>query len=347
MRKPTEIREGSPPAQSRAGRLPPGLAWLPLLFLGLQGCAYLGNPQAVLNELGPREGLPAAWEISGGGGASLYVLGAIHMGPAPGWEYPPGIDAAFDKANALVVEVNVAETPGQTIRSLIGHYGRLPPGQSLQRSLSPSAWSLLNEKLAGSGIPMSEANQLRPWLLSNLIIMRAVGRRDYYPEQGSEEAFIRRAGSRSIVPLESPSQQIAFLGTLSKRVQELYLVDTLNHYGDLGDYVDLYVDAWRSGDERALEKLIFDDFGQEEVFAPFFDAIIFKRNERMGKQLKVLLDAKQHAGESVFVVLGIAHLVGDKSIIADLEHEGYVVRRVTRPELREVPTDGDSVALHP
>ena len=326
---------------------PGRLIWLSILWVAVQGCASLGNPQAVLRELNPRQTLPLAWQISGGQGASLYVLGSIHLGPKAGWEYPPGTLAALENANALIVEVNVNEVSRDTLQQLVGHYGQLAPGLSLRRSLSPATWTLLENGLAASGIPLRAANRLQPWLLSNLIIMDAIRKADYFPDEGTEDAFIRRAGSLSIVPLESPTQQVAFLGTLPRRTQELYLIDTLTHYNESESFVEQYVDAWRSGDEKALEKLIFDSYLKDEGFKPFFDSIIFNRNERMSKQLKVFLDADQHAGESVFVVLGVAHMIGDRGIAASLAAQGYQVDRVSRSEMRRVRKDGDSLALHP
>ena len=331
-------------------RRPAGASFLALSVLilvpVLQGCASLGNPQAVLAELGPRETLPLAWRISGGAGASLYVLGGIHLGPPGGWEYPPGLLAALDSSSAVVVEVNVHEMEEDTIQHMVGHYGHLPPGHTLRRSLSPETWTLLQERIRGSSIPLPAANRMQPWLLSNLLIMEAIRRQHYFGDQGTEEEFIRLAGSRSVVALESATQQISFLGMLPRNTQELYLIDTLKHYDQTGHYLDLYIDAWRSGDEKALERLTFESYA-DEAFAPFFDTIIFDRSERMGKQLKVLLDADQHTGESVFVVIGAAHMVGRRSVGAILDAQGYEVNRVSRSELRRTPTPGEAVAVHP
>ncbi|HIG00485.1 MAG TPA: TraB/GumN family protein [Myxococcales bacterium] len=342
----------APGASKRPGagsrlEIPGFLFWLPILWVALQGCASLGNPQAVLQELNPRQTLPLAWQISGGTGAALYVLGSIHLGPEQGWEYPPGILEALEDSNALVVEVNVNEVPSETLQRLIGHYGHQPPGLSLRRTLTPATWTLLENRLTASGIPLRAANRLQPWLLSNLIIMDAIRKAEYFPDEGTEDEFIRRAGSRSIVPLESPTQQISFLGTLPRRTQELYLIDTLKHYNDSDHFVELYVDAWRSGDEKGLEKLIFDSYLQDEAFKPFFDSIIFDRNVRMGKQLKVFLDAGQHTGESVFVVLGVAHMIGNRGIAASLAAQGYRVHRLSRSELRRARKDGEPLVLHP
>jgi len=340
-------RVSEPAGFSPSWSAAPTLLTLVALALVLQGCASFRNPQKILSELGPRETLPLVWQISGGSGASLYVLGSIHLGPAGGWQYPTGVMDALRDSSALVVEVNVHEIDSGTLQHLIDHYGHMPPGHSLKRNVSPATWELLGNRLAHSSIPLRTANRLRPWLLSNLLIMEAIRRQHYSPDQGTEEEFIRLAGARSILPLESAAQQISFLGTLPRRVQELYLIDTLEHYDETGHFVNLYVNAWRAGDEKALDRLIFDSYRKDPSFKPFFDSIIFERNRAMGRRLKVLLEAEQHAGETVFVVLGVAHLVGDQSIGHRFAAEGYQVRRVTRAEMRSPEVAGESIAVHP
>jgi len=317
------------------------------LCLAAGGCASLRNPQAVLENLGPRETLPPAWLVSGGHGADLYILGSIHLGPARGWEYPPGILAALDQASAVVVEVNVKDVDDVTLERLVAHFGYLAPGRSLRRNVSPSTWALLEARLAQSSIPLAAVSRLQPWLLSNLIVVEAIRRGNYFPDRGTEDDFIRRAGSRSVVPLETPADQLSFLGALPRRTQELYLVDTLTHYDAAGHFVGRYVDAWRSGDAKTLGDLIFDSYRRDKSFAPFFDAVIFDRSDRMGKQLKVLLEANQHAGELVFVVLGVAHMLGDASIADDLAAQGYRVDRIPRSELRTPRRPGENLAVHP
>ena len=215
-----------------AGRKPLGFASRILtalvLMLVLQGCASLGNPQAVLSELGPRETLPPVWRISGGPGANLYVVGGIHLGPAGGWEYPPGLLAALDRSTAVVVEVNIHEADAETLQRMVGHYGHLPPGHTLRRSLSPATWALLEKRIRGAGIPLRAANRMQPWLLCNLLILEEIRRQNYFGDKGTEEAFIRLAGSRSVVALESPTQQISFLGMLPRNTQELYLLSLIH-----------------------------------------------------------------------------------------------------------------------
>ena len=346
--KSTQTSERGSLSRSPAPRRFAPVVLFPLLVLSLMGCAYLGNPQAVLEEMAPNEALPPVWKISGGEGAELYILGAIEMGPSLGWDYPPGLVAAFGKSSALVVEVNVHESGPESVQQLIGHFGRLPGGQTLQGTLPPTVWQLLKTTLSTTRISLSDANRLRPWLLSNLIIAEKIRVQGYYPERGSAEDFIRRSGNRSIVPLESSVQQISFLGTLPRNVQELYLLETLRHFGDpRDDYVDRYVNAWRAGDERALEDLIFEDFGEPDVFDPFFEVMIYDRSEWIGKELKVLLEAAQHSGESVFVVLGASYTIGERGVAATFKEQGYRVERLKRSELRRAPVVEEDDALHP
>jgi len=110
-------------------------------------------------------------------------------------------------------------------------------------------------------------------------------------------------------------------------------------------YLTRLVDAWRIGDEAGLEAFFFESYDQDPSFEPFFEILIFRRNQAMAEQLRILLDAEQHRGESVFVVIGAGHVIGSQGVPAILANWGYPVTQLDRDEL-ERPLPGDPVAGH-
>ena len=61
----------------------------------------------------------------------------------------------------------------------------------------------------------------------------------------------------------------------------------------------------------------------------------------------MLLKAKQHAGETVFVSLGVAHLIGAKGICQNLIDAGYDVTRIEGNALPATQDKEPSFAVHP
>jgi uncharacterized protein YbaP (TraB family) len=84
------------------------------------------------------------------------------------------------------------------------------------------------------------------------------------------------------------------------------------------------MNAWRRGDEPALEAVIFEHMDEEPGLAELYDRLIFRRNVAMANELERLLEQPG----TWFVVVGAGHFVGDRSVIADLKRKGFDIQRI-------------------
>jgi uncharacterized protein YbaP (TraB family) len=332
-------------ARTPRGRITCVVWALVLSCLATQGCATRQGALAKLEELGPNGAMPLFWRVDATEGASLYVLGSVHLGPAEGWQFPPAIHRAFEHANAIAVEVDPTEMHQAAQQMLVARYGMLPPGVTLEQLLSPETWAMLKKQTEQAGLPLDAVERMQPWLVTNLLMVAASRRLGWSPQGGVDATFIGAAGDRSIVSLESAEFQLSLLAGLPAEIQELSLRDTLGRFDDVSDYLTRLVGAWRIGDEAALEDFFFASYDEDPAFEPFFEILIFRRNQSMAERLRVLLDAEQHRGEIVFVVIGAGHVIGSQGVPAILASWGYPVVRLSRDEL-ESPLSGDSHAGH-
>ena len=323
--------------RARAGRVFATIAaWLALALLGgaLPGCALRGGALGELDELGERETLPPFWTVESREGASLALLGSLHLGPPEGWLFPPAVEHAFEASSALVVELDPEELAGTQLQLLIARYGMLPPGASLEQRISPETWAFVVAHAERAGLPLDAVGRMQPWLIANLFVTDAMRRLGYTARGGVDVGFVARTGERSVVPLESAEYQLALLAGLPNELQELVLLDSVGRFEEVDDYLRELVARWRVGDLPALEQLFFEDAQSDELHRAFVELVILRRNREMAERLRVLLDAAQHRGEQVFVVVGAGHLVGPRGIPAILEGWGYSVRRFGRVELQ-------------
>lgn len=333
-------------ASARRGCTGRAFIVLALLAAATSGCASRGGALASLDELGADRAMPLFWRVESTRGATLYLLGSVHLGPPGGWSYPPAVEQAFEDASALVVEVDPDELDERTRQLLLARYGMLSPGRRLQDLVSPGTWAALQRQVARSDLPAAMVDHMQPWLITNLLVLEATQRLGWSPVGGVDVGFMRRAGERSIVALESAELQMALFAALPPDVQELVLRDTLGRFDDVGDYVSRLVEVWRVGDEAALEAFVFESYHADPAFAPFFEALIFRRNHEMAARLRVLLDAEQHRGETVFVTVGAGHLVGPQGIPEILADLGYPVVQLGRDDLLRERETGGFVAVH-
>ena len=144
----------------------------------------------------------------------------------------------------------------------------------------------------------------------------------YDPANGIDVYFAgKAAGKKRIVELESFDYQINLLNGFSDREQELFLLYTIKDLATLKDGIEELMAAWQSGDSKKMEELVTRTLTESPELRPVYDKLFYRRNMEMTARIEQLLKGK----ETVFVVVGAAHLVSEKGIIELLRGKGYSV----------------------
>ena len=82
---------------------------------------------------------------------------------------------------------------------------------------------------------------------------------------------------------------------------------------------------WKSGDERAMEALLFTETLEEyPSFSLIYEKLFFDRNLKMADKIKRFLKTDAN----YFVIVGAGHLIGDRGIINLLRQQGYLINRL-------------------
>jgi uncharacterized protein YbaP (TraB family) len=309
----------------RGARLGPLSLLVGLALLG--GCAAKA-PEATRATKAPASpGLavtPLLWQAAGPGqaGASLFLLGSIHVGREAAVDFGDSVADAYARCDELVVEVDLSALSEEEIVRQTRPYLLLPDGQTLRGALSGETYQLLDAHLRARGTPMAAVERLRPWVVATMLAMFEFEAAGLWPQYGVDQRFIERAdGRRSIRGLETLRSQLEVFDRLSPRLQDLMLADSLlNIEREIGELAR----AWEQGDEAALTELIFASLDEHPEFADFYEAIFFTRNEDMAAQLARLAGD----GKRRFVVLGSGHMLGPRGIPALLAARGFRVERV-------------------
>lgn len=305
-----------------------GRTWLPVASI-LAALAACAAPRPAI-ELAPGRSL--FWEVRGGErDATLYLLGSVHVGDGRPLALAPPLEAAFESAEELVVEVDLAElTPARVMRFLDRH-GRLAPREELASRVGADTLALLREFAAEHELDAAELERLEPWAIALVVIERSLLAAGYEGAYGVDQWFLARArgAGKPIVGLESVEFQLELLSGLSREHAERLLRESLVAArpggGGLGQ-VQAILGAWERGDAASLEALAHAELAADPSLAPFYEATYFARNEAMRDTLVRLLAD----GRTRFCVVGAGHLVGERGIPSLLARDGW---RVTGPGL--------------
>jgi uncharacterized protein YbaP (TraB family) len=298
------------------------MAWRLAAALLVAAAAAVASPSA-----GERS-TPLLWRADASDRGSFFLLGSVHLGKRGDPAFGAAIDAAYQSAAELVVEVDLSRVPTEERASLAQRYSFLAPPRTLADVLGEATFDEVEAYLGSRGIPYDRVQSFKPWFLYFTIVQIELRRAGYDADLGVDRVFIDRAtGSKPIVGLETIAGQLEVLDGLPAPLQELLLEDTLDDADGLAKEAEELVGAWWRGDEERLTELVFRPMKELPELGMFYERFFFERNRSMAERLLEL----GADGKTRFVVLGAGHMLGEQSVPALLASRGYRVRRVDDP----------------
>lgn len=256
--------------------------------------------------------------------AKLYLLGSIHVASKHLYPLDARIIKAFRESDILVVETRMDRLTQQEKSSLINKYAQYPSGKNLSGEISEKQYELIQKKFQAVGLSLRRLQRYKPWFLALNYSMVRVSLKGYQAENGIDEFFLFLAqGSKKILELENPGDQLNALAGLSQEVQLNFLFYSLQD--ESYENMDRMFRTWQNGDTGALEKLILTPMRNDTKLRPLYDRLFTQRNRRMAEKISHFLKR----GGKYFVVVGAGHLVGQKNIFHFLSGESLKIEQIS------------------
>jgi uncharacterized protein YbaP (TraB family) len=261
------------------------------------------------------------------GGRVAYLFGTVHMGMRGFYPLPPEVSRALGGANRVVVELDTRAN-GAWLRALALH-GRYAPGDDLRRHLSAATLRALTDALHAQGISVASMAAYKPWLVANLLLSMELERKGYRRSEGVEQALLDQAHRQGlqVTELESAEYQLALYDSMDAAQAERYLQEVLDglENGHALRTAQAVIEAWSSGDVRALDRVLQESTTGPGVVAEFTRRVLLgRRNPDMANQIERLM----REDSVTFVGVGLLHLLGANGLPQLLAQRGYLVERV-------------------
>ncbi len=263
------------------------------------------------------------------GASTVYLAGSIHVMKASLLPLPKQFDAAFRHANKLVVEVNTNNLSSKVLRDVFGRYALLPTGQTLASVLDPATFTTLTAHLQSQAIALSSVASLKPAVLATQLAVARLNALGYLQEFGLEQHFIGAVGDRPILELETLEEQLAVLTSPPMPVQDEILSDTLDQMATIDSLISAMIAAWLSGNDLEFRRLFDLQSGDSPQIQAFMRRLLEDRNVRMAANVTTYLTTPG----TTFVLVGAAHLIGPKGIVALLRARGLRGRRINSNDM--------------
>lgn len=265
------------------------------------------------------------WRAEGTTNA-VYLLGSIHLLRAEDHPLPTVIDAAYEDAEVLVMELDMDDLDAAAMQQLFNENGVLRDGTTLEDLMGEQLYAQAETAAEAIDIPIEMLAQSEPWLAAITVEMMALYRIGFNPMLGVEMHMTAKAvgDGKPVEGLELAQEQLQFLDGLSLQAQRDMLLQTLEESANMGETIDEMIRAWRYGDIDTLESGLLDSFGEHREL---HDVLVTQRNIRWVQQIDELLDEE----DDYLVIVGAMHLVGAEGVPNLLAEKGIQIRQLSEP----------------
>ncbi|WP_417763697.1 TraB/GumN family protein [Shewanella sp.] len=238
-------------------------------------------------------------------GKTAWLLGSFHVGKADFYPLPQQISAAYQQAEALVLEVDLRDP---NMPKLVQQYGMQP------QAIDSDTQAVLDKYCIDQPVCQQLA-PLSPWLQAMQLSVMRLSQHGYSSEYGTETQLLKQLGQRPLLALETSESQFAMLAGLPVAVQWSMVRDAISAPDS---DIDALVTAWQQGDAAALSQMTEAEL-REQGGEQMLNQVLWQRNQVMADGI---LQYLKQAKKPLFVAVGAAHLVGNHSVIKLLQDAG-------------------------
>lgn len=261
------------------------------------------------------------YRVQGPAGATVYMLGSIHLLTPDAYPLAQPVEAAYADAERVFFEVNLDSLQARGMellpRALLGD------GRTLRDEIPADLYTQVEQavaRYARMGVNMGVLDRLEPWMVAMMLSQLEWARVGLKAEHGVDMHFEGRAqrDGKPMGSLESVDFQMGLMDGFTAGQQVEFLRQTLEDLPRTGELMGGMVAAWRAGDADAIDALMNSSFDQ---YPEISTRMLRDRNAAWVPQIEQLL----RGTDDVLVVVGAAHLVGVESVVAMLRARGHTV----------------------
>jgi uncharacterized protein len=268
----------------------------------------------------------SVWSMKGATN-TVYLAGSVHALPKEHADFSPQLEQAYRAADAIVMEVDLDDLNPLEAVQFVASQGTLPAEQSLEDVVGKDRYASIVRLATSVDVPEVALTRLEPWAAAMVLTQFALMKSGFDPALGidiqiSERA---RADGKPIDGLETVIEQLNIFDSRGLEEQTKFLVDAANDVPKMHDDLQRLIQAWRTGNLRALDR----EFRKERAQAPeLYDALLVNRNRKWLPRIEALLESDR----DYLVVVGALHFVGRDGLLELLKRDGHQTMALPAPK---------------
>jgi len=292
----------------------------PAALLLAMGFAVAASVAAVRPSTPPAAAKHMLFRVRGPHGATVYLLGSVHLLNPEAGKLPAEVDSAFAHAKTVAFETSLDSLQARAIELLA--LARNAPGTTMRSALTPAGAAKADSVLKGYGLSIDALAPYKPWFATIVMTQLVIQKAQFQPQYGVDAQINARAheANKPTIGLESVDFQLHLFDSLTPMEQEQMLV-TGSPLDSSAAHLVAIKDAWLAGNTVQLDSVL----NKALVESPsVYKKIVLDRNRSWIPRIDAMLQGKDDA----LVVVGAAHLVGKDGVVEMLKAKGYAVEQL-------------------
>lgn len=260
------------------------------------------------------------FRVRGSHGATIYLLGSVHLLSPDAAKLPAAVDSAFACARFVAFETSLDSLQAHGMELLA--LARNAPGTTLRSQLTPAGAAKADSLLKAYGASVDQFAPFKPWFVTLFMTQRAIQLAKFQAELGVDAQINARAheANKPVTGLESVDFQLHLFDSFTPAEQEQMLLSTSSPDSSAANLVSIK-DAWLTGNTAKLDSVLNKSTKESPSL---FEKLVVARN----KSWIPRLDSMLQGSDDGLVVVGAAHLVGAQGVLAMLKAKGYSIEQL-------------------
>ena len=284
---------------------------------------------------GNSEGLaPAIWQVTDpDSGNTLKMMGTIHIIPDGTSVVPQYAMDIYNESAGVAVEYDISKIQTDLVLQIMYlSYFMLDDGELITDHLSPETYEAAKAYLTEAGVYNESYDAYSPAFWESLITSGMIMSIEGMKESGVDSYFIElaKADGKEVRSIESLETQMDAITFMTDELCEYNISEMLSLDAEEMEesFMELY-NTWATGDVDALtesETESLDEYPEDlrADYEAYNQKLLYDRNVGMADKAAEYIEN----GDSIFYMVGFAHMCGDDSVPDLLEEMGYTVERI-------------------
>jgi uncharacterized protein YbaP (TraB family) len=262
----------------------------------------------------------SVWKVSKNNDV-VYIGGTLHILPKSEFPLPTEFTNAYKMVDTIVLETKFPDQSDSNFQAQMMQKMSYSNGKKITDFLSKSTHKQLNEYMAGFGANLKDFSDFKPGFITTMMaIMEA--QRSNISGDGVDVYFNELAvkDNKGIEYLETITFQLDMLSNMGLGNEESFMKSNLAQMNDFKSMFTKLIKAWRIGDEVTLNDIVIIPMQENPAT---LKALLTDRNKNWLPKIEKMFGDN----DKEFVLVGAAHLIGEKSVLGLLKAKGYKVEK--------------------